>query len=202
MDPQTQWKDTTQELLRQLKKSDVDYKLLDTLIKSLLETDNKSSSLRNIQDLLAQFFQINPNLFIDYMNVPVIFKIDDLSLDSPTYKRVLENLNDIKLKYGIHIRELITNQREPFSITSVETSISHNESTHTIRFIRGDGMTLDGMFKPVSLMGIVASLTSSLRISMEKGIYNLDPQIIDLYLSESKELEKFLKQLLENANNE
>lgn len=204
MDKQAEIKKVVENLLKQLKSSQLDYQNIELIIeRSIKQTDrfsDKSHVLRTISEQISFSFGINPHLLYDYLQVPIIVTISELSLDTPTYKKILEFINNIKIKYGVFINSLLVANREPFSITGVETSVGHNESMHVIRFIRGDGQVLEGMFKPAALMAILASLTDTLKISLERGIYNLDKNVIELYLGQSEELKKLLNQLLESEN--
>lgn len=198
MDQQEQWKLNLEELLKQLKRSPLDYQMIEVVLKGGLNSNN--FSLGEFNQQFNNYFHSNPALFQEYMEVPQIFSIADLSLDSPTYKKALDFINNIKLTYGSRIRKFIIASRDPFIISSVETNIAHNETSHTIKFERGDGEALNGTFKPASLMAILASLTGALRFSLERGIFNIDQNVLDLYLSESAELKKSLEELMESSD--
>lgn len=202
MDNNSQLQTNLKNFLEQLKQSGVDYLLIETIFEYSFKNSECNTAIRLIQDQFFSYFKINPLYLFEYMQFQGSLSISDLSLDAATYKKMLGSINLLKVKYGGIVSNYLQTLREPFLISSVETNVARNESMHTLRIVRGDGQKFEGMFKPASLMPIIEALMNSLRMSMERGIYNIDPNIIEMYLKGSAEFNDYLHTLLAEDKNE
>jgi len=197
-------KNNLKKFIMQLKTIEEYQNLIENIIELHLKFDEKSDLVRNIHGNLSNTMQTDAFILFDYFMYPTYLDIEELELDKPRYKSCLDCINRLKRKYGGFFSQLITVNRNPFFINSVETSVSNSDSMHSIRISRADGKTLDGVFKSDTMMLIVSNLISALQMSMEKGIFNINEQIVNNYIEQSKNLENYLNGLMNirDANKE
>ncbi len=178
------------------------YKNLEYIIDIHINKDEKSELIKNLQMQFNYIFGPISFLLFDYFNFNEILSIDTVELDKGTYGKRLDFINAIKIKYGFYINEAITSTQMPFIINTVEFSIGMNESLHYLKIKRADGMSLEGMYKPETLMNIVTGMLGAIEMSMKQGIYNLNDQTLNNYVKQSSQFKDYLEELIKSKKEE
>lgn len=131
-----------------------------------------------------------------------MFNINDLELNPGEYRKLLEFINKLKLTYGGILDDLVRKSKDPFIIAGFQTNIREGETTHLLRIIRNDGETFETNFKPAGMLVLLSGLIESIRLSMEKGVYNISQNAIDSYLTESEAMKQYILKLMEENKHE
>ncbi|MEH7490309.1 hypothetical protein, partial [Priestia megaterium] len=86
------------------------------------------------------------------------------------------------------IHQLIEKDRKPFLLNNADVNIEKDTSHHRIRFTRTDGKELEALFTPGSILPIVSLLNRATKSTIEQGIFSLNSEHIEEYLSSSSQL--------------
>lgn len=202
MNKETQVKQNLSEFLKQLKQNGERYQLLENVIENNLKYSKGFDAITNIEESLIYTFQTNSIAFFDYISFHRTFEIGELDINQSEYKKVLEYINVIKFKFGSILEDLVNKSKDPFIIAGFQSNVREGESTHLLRIIRNDGETFETNFKPGGMLTLVGGLIGSVRLSLEIGVYNINQEAIDKYLSEAEALKKHLESIISASNNE
>lgn len=172
--------------------------IIETMFESHFKLDDKNELLKNLNEHLVEVFHIHPFALLGYLQFNETLSVSDLEIDN-SYKQCIESINKIKMKYGFVIRKLIMKSQAPFIINSVETNIGLGNSLHNITFYRCDGSYLSGMFNPEGLLAMSTSLLAAVKASMERGVYNLNEDTINNYITQSDLLKNYINNLIKGT---
>ena len=73
---------------------------------------------------------------------------------------------------------------------------------HNIELTRADGKNLSAMFTSESLMLIITSMLNALEKSMTDGIYTINNEVLNGYLSSSEQLKQLINILVNQSSND
>lgn len=182
------------EMSKTLDTRDID--LIEQTIDHNLKHESRESVMRNLTESFKVLNGFKIDTFFMYMKLPTLHKLDNSK--NKTEEHLLQTMNKIKIKYGNILGSIFDASREPFIISGVESSVMHKQSSHRLKFVRADGKVLDGEFNTTSMLSILTTLSATLKVSMEKGVFNTDSHMIFNYLETSNELNAILKHIIEN----
>ncbi|GEM_PF-4724265 len=168
--------------------------LLNDIASVYFHIDDKATAFRRLQQHLGEFYLCDPGILIDYLQLPIWIHESEVEKD---FDKGIKHINSMKIKYGLLIREYRECWKSPFLINTVEANVENNESIHNITIGRADGISIKGQFKPQSILPIIQMLMSSAQMAIDKGVYNLNRELIENYIKTSSEFNEFLTKLIE-----
>lgn len=203
MGNQESLKDDLVDFLSALKEYDEYHNILNSIVALNFNKygQNDSNIISELHYHLSRTFKVNSSAFISYLANEKEFELSELNVNESSFRKPLETVNKLKRIYGPIINILLERDNNPFLINEISTSIGEKESFHTMKIKRVDGNSLEGVFKPESLMSISTVLISSLEQSLKKGIFNLNKRTIDNFLTQSENFNAFLKELVNSREN-
>lgn len=175
--------------------------ILGTIIETHLQKDNDDIFVRNLTQHLSEVFNANAFSLIAYLQFPKVYNLNELNLDAK-YKKALDCINKLKLKYGFVIRDLFMKSQSPLLITSIDVSVNIGNSLHNLKVIRGDGNALNGFCNSEMLMSFITRLLASLQASMEQGVYNFSDVTVKNFLTQNKHFEEYFVKLIKESDPE
>ena len=172
--------------------------LLPHIVQLYVDTYEKSSCFGKLQQNLMEVYLSDPSILLDYIQLPIWINDSELGKD---FDKAMKHINATKNTYGSVLREYKDSWKNPFLITTVEANVENNESIHNLTIGRADGVHIRGQFKPQSILPIIQMLMSATQVSIKKGIYNLELETIQNFISSSEEFNEFLNTLISKKGN-
>lgn len=188
-------KQDLEDFIKRLKEVEEYPALIEDIIELHLRFDNTKVLLKNIEKSINDVVKVRGSVLFNYFQLPRFFSIEELNLNASEYSMCLKFINNLKKKYGGFFSRILEIDRNPFFINSIETSVGRLDSIHSIKFTRVDGEALNALFKPNILMSMITNLINVLQSSMERGIFDINEQVVKDYMIQSKKMENYLSNL-------
>ncbi|CAI3206099.1 hypothetical protein [Clostridium neonatale] len=176
--------------------------IIKTIFDSHFKFDNKIDLIRNLNQHIFETFKCNPSMLMNYFQFNGEISLEEFFLKKKNYEKIAKSIEEIGYKYGFFIRELISLQQSPFIIKTASFSIANGGSLHNIELTRADGKNLSAMFTSESLMLIITSMLNALEKSMTDGIYTINNEVLNGYLSSSEQLKQLINILVNQSSND
>ena len=142
-------------------------------------------------------FNVDPDVLFAYFCTDEYINLASFVIKSNINKLGLEFINKLKRKYGSYFKDLMISSKNPYLLKLIQTSIEGKGQTHLMKFIRADETEFNAMYTCESLMQSITSLTNALQLSMERGTYYIEDEIVLSYTETNKKLEIFLESIKE-----
>lgn len=152
----------------------------------------------DLQDFNEQFnytFNSNPFLWSEVFGTNAFPKIDDLGINKSRYNSVYKLVLKLKALHGAKFMRLLMQTRDPFALVSTNVNIKHNDTTHTITFVRGDLNSMAYNFNVESLLGSMIVMQQSLSDSLRSGLFILTEDTVKGFLETNNKLVKTLNDI-------
>ncbi|MCM3111697.1 hypothetical protein [Lederbergia lenta] len=149
--------------------------------------------------------KLNYNKLVEHLEValsvdpsPMLHYLAQGNLEISSKTEFIKQLDAIKFRYNIFIKDAIQAMNNPFLLTYAQTNVEPGNSLHKITLKRTDGRSLDAMFTPASLLPIMSLLTNSTTHAIQEGVYHLNEDMIKAYVNETNQLSTLLLDLISN----
>lgn len=180
------------QLLNEIRK-DKNYKeIISEVFRISIDSDNDNM----ISDLLSNLnetFLIDCNELLNYFFVIGYLTAEQIGI---TDLEIVEYVNLLKKKYGYVIRKAMAICKDPLIIGGFEANFSDSSSYASIKFSRNDKESLTGIATTQQLLILCQGITNITLGMLEKGVYNLDLNIIKSYLESNEMLSDKLNSLI------
>ncbi|MGA4486516.1 hypothetical protein ACPA3B_24265 [Bacillus bombysepticus] len=165
------------------------------ILESIFDNHLKKTTQFNITELeshISMTFQADPTWLLSYIIDDSFNDYIELDFKNPFYKCI----HKLKLKYGFFLQKSLSKDSLPFVLSSTEVNVQKRSTLHPIIFKRTDGVEFKAYVNADMLLGTLGTLAAATKGALEKGIYSLDREEINTYLSQTNELIDFLFNLM------
>lgn len=159
--------------------------------------------LKNMNDNLIQNLTLHLN---KSFGIPCDLIIDYIRSDNYINTQNVKNikfwncLNMLKKKYGFLIDNMYTKNRNPFSFLGLSLNLDKEETRFNLKIHRADDESFSVLVNSSDLLGIITFISINLNKIIDSGIYNLNIENINQFITVSDETSLKLKQLLKKTN--
>lgn len=171
-------------------------KILHQIFDARFNIDDRNSVIKGISIQISEILKSDPNFLLEYLTSSIYYSNEQFENYGEKFINILETINEIKINYGVTLRDLLVNTQNPFIINGLETNVAPQSTLHKITFIRSDGESLNGLFSSQSLMAISTGIIESLHRSMLEGVFNIEQETLARYLNSTDNLNEFLADIL------
>ena len=143
--------------------------------------------------VISETFKVNGGILIDYLCSPESFTSDDLNLAD---NGLVNFINELKFKYGFFIRISRDRARNPFGIKEIQANVGQGFSHNTLRITRFDEENMTFSCSAQDLVHLLNSVNGMLLNTLMVGVYNVNLDTIKLLLSQNKELNAKIEEII------
>jgi hypothetical protein len=159
--------------------------------------DFSVSSISTVNDLethLNHLLEAHTAPFLQYMlDNQIIKRIEGAN------QRTLDKINDLKIRYGLHIQRISELNKNPFTLQSVEFNIEQKSLYHRMSLRRRDSESFTTLLTADAFLGLIGLAANSAHQALEKGVYDISTNQIEYLQNETVRLNKLLNELKSSA---
>lgn len=179
-------------LLLEIRK-DENYKEIISEIFKLNVRENNTDMATDLLTNLNETFLIDCKELLNYFFIIGYLTAQEIGISD---SGIVKYINLLKKKYGYIIRKSIAVSRDPLVINGLEMNFSDSSSYASLKISRNDGESLNGIVTAQQLLNLIQGFTNATLGMLEKGIYNLDINMIKSSIESSKALTNKLESLI------
>lgn len=174
--------------LNKIHKIDCNGKIIDEIIQLHIKKTNP-----NISDLLIHIQSVfNVSLLDLLRNINEVSNYKGVK----GYEKVINTLIDIERKYHFFIENEISKDNQPFGIKSIGYNLKDRSSYSNINLERYDEETFVATIDSQVLLNLISTSVDQMSLVLDKGIYDLNLELLNKYFDSSEKLNKKLKSLI------